>query len=99
MPCLKALFRLKNSCFSAGCNAAFFNAKTVHKPVKFFAGNRERIAGELSRKAKPFTLYSFIQQAVAVAVPVQYFYLIAVAVMEYEHRATHRVKSELLFHY
>ena len=71
----------------------------MHQPVKLFMRYSICVTGQLLWKVKFSMLYSFVQQAVSAPVPVQYFYLVTVTVMEHEQCTAHRVKSELLLHY
>ena len=70
----------------------------IQKPVKLGFGDGVGITLDVLRKSEFTFLHSLVKQAEAVLVPVQYLDLVAVSVVENEHRVRKRVKPELLLH-
>ena len=76
----------------------FLDVQPVKQPVKLGFGDGVGITFDVMRKSE-FTFFnSLVKQTEAVLVPVQYLDLVAVSVVENEHRVRKRVKPELLLH-
>ena len=76
----------------------FFYFQAVKKPRKFFPSYCVFICCNTSRKAEFAVLYSFIQQAETVFIPVKNLYLVTVPVVKYKHCVTELIEFEILLY-
>ena len=76
----------------------FFYFQSVQKPRKLFLSYCVFISYNASRKAEFALLYSFIQQAETIAVPIQNFHLITVPVVKHKHCITELIEFEILLY-